>query len=215
MVGSDMASIYVSFLFSAAKAHAQAIARGATIGTTNSFLDGRSPYTHRPPIGTDRMITLDGKDPFIVRNLSDGTQQQLDPMASTVLRTFECNPKHGAPAHYRKQKNEQVRLIVGHPKQVVLVHTLFELRHAKGWGYYKIAKELNDADMASPTGAEWYANTVRRVLLNPIYIGLGIRYREATGIYFMGGAAQPKATGVDLAELATRKSVKPRRRPRE
>ena len=35
-----------------------------------------------------------------------------------VIRTFGRNPKKGTPAHYKKQKNEQIRLVRGNPVRV-------------------------------------------------------------------------------------------------
>lgn len=151
----ELSGMYVSFFLYAAHETVKAIGRNSTDGSTHSYLAGRSPYTRRPPLGLDRMYSLDGKDLHIIRNLPDGTQQMLDPTTGDVIRTFDRNLARGVPNHYLKQKNEQVRLVPGDPQAVATVMMIFQRHHLDKRSYGQIAKELNDQLIPSGQGKEW------------------------------------------------------------
>ena len=112
-------------MFDAAQQTVIAISRAATAGCANSFLDGRLPHSQSPIYGLDRLYFVDGKPLHVIRNLSDGTQQMLDPKTGEVLRLFGRNPKKGTPSHYIKQKAETVALVPGDPAHVAIVHLIF------------------------------------------------------------------------------------------
>ncbi len=215
LIDNEMNEIYISFLFSAAKESVKKIAFTATSGTTNSFLADRSPYSRKPPYGIDRMYCIKNVDQYFIRNLPDGTQEQRSAKTGEFIRQFERNTRRGIPNHYLKQKSEQVRLIPGDPKLVEVVILIFKLHDIEHKSPYQIAKHLNDSRIASPSGREWSTRVVQHILRNPIYVGRGIRYRQKTGIYYNGGAALPRPSEVDLAELANRRRPRQRRRPRE
>ena len=214
LVDSEMQEMYASFLFAAARHAVQQLSYAATSGSTNSFLAGRSPYTHRPPFGLDRMYSDAGVDRHIIRNMPDGTQQMLTPKGK-FIRSFAKNNKKGIPSHYIKQKSEQVRLVPGDPKVVAVVHLMFHLHYVQGSSYQSVAMHLNDANMPSSMGKEWHTGSVRDVLLNPVYIGRGIRCRTKKGIYYVAAEGQPKPSDVTLEELANNSHVKSQMRPRE
>lgn len=215
LVDNDMAEMYVSFLFSAARHTVKQIAYAATSGSTNSFLTGNSPHCRIPPMGMDRMYTDNGVDRHIIRNLPDGTQHQLHPTTSELIRPFGKNEKKGIPNHYIKQKNEKVRLVPGDPKLIAIVLLIFHLHYIDGMSYRAVAKHLNDANIPSAYGKEWHTGSVRDILLNPIYIGLGIRGRAKKGIYYVAAEGQPEPSQVTLEELANNETVKVVLRPRE
>jgi len=214
LVDDEMAEMYVSFLFAAARHAVKQLSYNATIGSTNSFLSGRSPYTRRPPFGLDRMYCDGGIDRHIIRNLSDGTQQQLTP-AGEFVRSFGRNNKKGIPEHYIKQKSERIRLIPGDLKLMAVVHLMFHLHYVEGLSYRFVARRLNDAGTPSPMGREWHTGSVRQVLLNPVYIGRGIRCRTKNGIYYVSSEGRPQPSEVTLEELANNAHVRGRMRPRE
>jgi hypothetical protein len=213
LVDHDMAEMYVSFLFAAARHAVKMLAYNATNGTTASFLSDRSPYTKRSPMGMDRMYGEGGVDRHIIRNLPDGTQVQLDAKTNAVIRTFAKNPKKGTPQHYIKQKSETVRLIPGDPRAIATVHMIFRLRLVDGWGFYRIAKFLNDNGILSPRGSDWSKETVATMVRNPIYIGQGIRGRTTRAVYFVTNAASPQPSGVTLDHLANQRHVTRKQRP--
>jgi hypothetical protein len=203
----------LAMLFDAARQTAVAISRGSTSGNTNSFLEGRSPHAKAPPFGLDRMYSADGKDLFILRNLPDGTQEMCDPATGDLIRTFDRNPERGSPAHYKKQKNEQIRLIPGNPLHVVLVVRIMEQLHVCGRASNAIAKELNDEGRLSPAGVEWSPQTVRDIAFNPAFVGILAKGQTTMAVYHTSARGAPiEARRDDPMEL--RDSPRPRRRRR-
>jgi hypothetical protein len=215
LIDNEMSEMYVSFLFSAARHAVKQLAYNGLAGSTNSFLEGKSPHTRRAPFGMDRMYSDNGIDRHIIRNLPDGTQEMLHPTTFELNRTFGKNEKKGIPNHYIKQKAERVRLVPGDPKYVAIVLMIFYLYHIDGWSYRRIALYLNDNHIPSAHGKEWHTDTVKDILFNPIYVGRAIRGRRKAGIYFVQSENQPQPSEVTLEELANTGRVKAKRRPRE
>ncbi len=216
--------VYLGFLFDAARAAVMATGRASTEGNMYSILDGRSPYTRRPPFGLDRLYTVEKERMHILRNLRDGRQEMWSPEANhkrrRLIRTFKANVKRGTPNHYRKQKNENVALVKGDPKALALVSTIMKMIWVDEIGERAATRILNDEarkhpDMCAPRAAKWYTGTVFEIAHRPIYTGLGIRLRKKGGMYVNGTkTGQAVASGVEVKELATRKNVRQQARPR-
>jgi hypothetical protein len=205
----------LSMLFDAARQTAVAISRGSTAGNTKSFLEGRSPHAKAPPYGMDRMYSVDGKDMFIIRNLADGTQQMRDPYTGDVTRTFGRNPKKGTPAHYKKQKNEQIRLVAGDPLHVAVVGRICEEVHVRGRSCCSVAKELTDAGIPSPSGVDWPSMSVRFIAYNPAYVGLLARGQTTQAVYHTASPGAPIEAKLEPNELRKRSRPLRRERPYE
>ena len=204
----------LSMMFDAARQTAVSISRGSTAGNTASFLEGRSPHAKTPPYGMDRMYSVDGKDLFTIRNLPDGTQEMRD-LNGEVIRTFGRNPQKGTPAHYKKQKNEQVRLVPGDPQHHALVMHICEQIHIRGRAAHSVAKELTDRERPSPTGVDWPAMTVRSIAYNPAYIGLLARGQTTMAVYHSSAPGAPIEAKHDPKELRDNPRPRRRRRPYE
>jgi hypothetical protein len=159
----------------------------------------------------DRMYSVDGKDMFTIRNLPDGTQEMRD-LNGEVIRTFGRNPKKGTPAHYKKQKNEQVRLVPGDPQHHALVVHICEQIHIRGRAAHSVAKELTDRERPSPTRVDWPAMTVRSNAYNPAYIGLLARGQTTMTVYHTSAPGARIEAKHDPKEL--RDNPRPRRRRR-
>lgn len=217
LVENDLTLQLAIMLLAAAHQTAKSIGRSSTLGSDLSFLHERSPHTRRPPFGLDRMYYVDGKPAHIIRNLPDGTQQMLEPDTGELKRTFGVNPKRGIPAHYIKQKNETVSLCLGAEAAVATVRLIFEMRYVQLMKYRQIARKLNDNGVGSPNGREWSSLTIKNLLLNPIYVGLAVRYRTTRGIYVQGGSpnGEPEPSQVTPEELDKQSRVTIRRRKRE
>ena len=220
LVDGELAVSYFGMLLLASNQTVRAISRGSTAGSTASFLDGRSPHCSKAPYGLDRLYTdADGKPLHIIRNLADGSQQMLDPDTGEVTRTFPPNDPEQGRRHYTRQKNERCRLVPGDPRRLAVLLWMFELRYARHLAGNAIAKLLNDRGIGSPTGKLWHSDVVRDMLVNPVYIGQGIRNRLGTGLFNVSGNAtnggQPLPSDVSFAETATQKRPTNRRRRRE
>ena len=216
LVQCDLTLQLALMLLAAAHQTAKSIARSATIGTDASFLSGRSPHCRRPPFALDRMYFVDGVPLHIIRNLPDGTQQMLHPVTREFIRAFGQNAKRGVPAHYIKQKNETVSLCAGDPQDVAKLFLLFEMRYVRYLGFRRIALMLNEQKVTSPMGLEWSAASIQQILLNPIYLGMGLRYRNTRSIYVKGGSTtgEPEPSELTPEELQKSAKIKTRRRDR-
>lgn len=58
-----------------------------------------------------------------------------------------------------------------------LVRRLFDMA-LSGMSTISIAQTLNQTDVPSPREKKWHAETIRRILRNPLYYGKAIQYRE-------------------------------------
>ena len=212
---THMSKMYLSFLFDSANQQAKSIARNGTIGSENSFLQGKSPHTRVTPYGLDRLYLVDDQPQHIIRNLPDGTQQMLDPETKAVTRTFGRNEKKGIPNHYIKQKSERILLIPGDPAFVAIVLMIFQLRYAGDrLSVHRIACILNDLGLPEPEGGEWSTGTVYNISVGAVYLGVGIRNKRATGIYSVSsGEGEPHPSKVTLEDLV-RERPKPKLRVR-
>lgn len=203
--------------FWAAQKMAKDLSYAATRGQMSSLAGGFIPHTSRIPYGVDRLyVGLDGTKRHRLRNLTDGTQQKLDPEQDVVLAAFGRNPKKGSPVHYRRQSDERILLVPGAPEQVEAVRQMYRRHLLDGWGASRIARELNDRGLPSPTGKGWSTDTVESVLDNPTYTGVGVCDRYASGIYHVrGGDKAPAAVRLDTKTVATRRKAPIRLRPRD
>jgi len=193
---------------------AQSISFASARGSMSAILDGRSPHCRRPPYGIDRLyVGPDGSPHHIIRNLPNGTQLKLDPGSRAVIGRFDVNEKSGVPNHYIKQKAERIVLVPGDDRHVEVVRQIFRRRFSDNWGAFRIAEELNDAGVPSPTGKKWNTSVIDQILRNPIYLGRGIANRYSRAIYYMRDEDRPIESKIDKRALYDRKSLPQRTRP--
>ncbi len=136
-----------------------------------------------PPHGYDLRYTSDrGEFLFRLRFMPDGTKQQLDD-AGTIVRTLDRGEKINV------SKRDVGQLVLGHPKRVRTVRTIFRLYTEERRGLTAVSSYLNDHGMATPRGpgwariysGEWRDSTVRSILVNPIYCGDMVWNRRTDG----------------------------------
>lgn len=198
-----------------AQQQAKSISMGSTRGSMSALQQGRSAHCRRAPYGIDKLyLAADGTPNHIIRNLPDGTQVMLDPETRAIKQKFGRNEKTGAPSHYRKQKDERIQLLPGDERHVEVVRRIFRLHLADGWGCPRIAQSLNDDGIPSPTGGDWYSNTIRAILYNTIYTGVGIANRFSSAIYHERATDAPHPVQVDAKTLSQGKRPPTRMRPR-
>ena len=169
---NDAGDLMLGLQFLSGKEQVRSIAHAAARGASFSLNEGRGAHCKSPPYGIDRLyVGADGEPKHIIRNLPDGTQVKLHPKTGRIIERFGRNEKCGVPAHYIKQKNERVVLVPGDPKRVKIVRDIYERYHRDGWGYPRIARELNERGIVAPRGGLWCGSSVREILLNPAYLG--------------------------------------------
>jgi hypothetical protein len=178
--------------FQEARAHSKAGTLNMLRGRIKSRRDGRCVYTFQIPYGLDRLyMTQEGEPLHIIRNLSDGTQVQLDPTGEKLLRTFGRN-EDGVWNHYIKQKDEHMTLIPGDPKRIEVIQRIFRRKFVDGWGQFRIARELNDEGVLSAKGRRFAASTIQKTLQNSIYHGIGVGNRHSWAEFYKAGQLTPQ-----------------------
>ncbi len=215
-VPPELEDVFRSFKYAAAQEHAKSISRASTRGSMTAIEEGRAAYTRRPPYGIDKLYCKpDGTPLHIIRNLPDGRQLKLDPVSRETIQEFAANDSKGSRRHYIKQKDERVVLVPGAYECVNVVRDIYRWHFANGWGHYRIARGLNDKGVPSPTNRKWSTATVRSILANTIYTGVGIANRRTSAIYNMRAPQAPAPSPVDKKELQTRRHPRVHHRPRE
>jgi len=101
-----------------------------------------------------------------------------------------------------KLKAVTVALCPGAEADIAKVHLLVEMRFVQQLKYRQIALKLNTERITAAQGGPWSTIAVQQTLLNPIYIGLGIRYRRTQGIYVQGMEKQIKGLRNKIALLS-------------
>jgi DNA invertase Pin-like site-specific DNA recombinase len=189
---TDFSELKDAFEATSARQQAKSIAAGAARGSQSALEQGRKAHCAAPPYGLDKLIiSADGRPLHVIRNLPDGTQARLDHRTGEVLDRYGRNEQTGAPRHYRKNKEEKVRLIPGDPTRMQTVVRMF--RHLMdGWGYWRIAKALNTDGVPAPRGGRWTLHTVKTILDNSVYTGLGLANRTTSGIYYCRDKDMPR-----------------------
>jgi hypothetical protein len=211
----DVGDVMKALLHMSGRQHAKSISMASARGSMSSLLQGRSAHCRRPPYGIDRLyLAPDGTPNHIIRNLVDGSQVMLDTETAAVIRSFRRNERTGMPNHYVKQKDERVQLVPGDSDDVETVRRIYYRHHVDNWGYPRIARDLNDEGIPSPTGKLWHVATIRSILLNPTYIGLGIANRISNAIYHKRTPDAPTPVQTDTRTLAHGKRPPTKTRPR-
>jgi hypothetical protein len=176
-----------------AKQQAKSIAMGVARGSQSALESGRKAHCSISPFAIDKLyVAEDGRPLHVIRtNYADGTQMRLHPTSGEVLDRYGRNQTSGAPAHYRKQKHERVRLIPGEPAAVEVVRSIYRRYFIDKVGYWTITKELNDRGVPSPTGKGWSLSTVKAIIDNPVYSGRGVANRSTMALYYARAADRP------------------------
>ncbi len=215
IVEGDFAGLHKSVLYLSGKQHAKSISMATSRGSMSSLLADRSAHCRLPPYGIDRLyVSADGTQSHILRNLPDGTQIKLDPKSRAVIGRFARNAGRGTRQHYIKQKDERIVLVPGAPEAVAALNLIFRKYHLEGWGYPRIAQELNAQGVPAARGNQWAMTTVSQILHNPTYLGIGIANRSSAGIYTVRAPNQPLPSHVDERALAASNAPPRKLRPR-
>ena len=192
----------------------EAIALATTRGSMSALSAGKRPHTQTTNYGLDRrIIGPDGEQRYRLRLNEDGSQDKLTLDGKTVLETFAPNPKSGSPNHYKLQKNEDYDFVLGKPERIEVVNRMYRRHHLDNWSGYRIAKELNDEGIPSPKGGLWTPETIHRILMNPIYLGVGLANFESTGRYYMRSDDGATPTNRSPEEMANYTQMPRRIRP--
>jgi len=157
--------------YEAAREVAVNIAKRSTQGQTLSQKTGFFRTPGHTPFGCYRIyFGHDDKARYILRNLTDGRQEQLDPDTQQVISTFGTIGSKSRN-RFKKQRNEYSLLIPGDPEQIRVVRIIFYLRYKRGWRGLRIADFLNRNGVLSPRGKSWSQRQVDCIYENEAYTG--------------------------------------------
>lgn len=208
---------YRTFKYQAGLEHVRKLSHDSTRSQLPPIIAGEAPHCQKAPYGVDRLyLGKDGKPRYRIRNLPDGRQLKLQPDREEIIEEFEPNGDDDQKRHYIKQPNEHAVLVKGDRSDVELVRHMFKRRYVDRWGTTRIARELNGLGVVTPQGKpHWGTGTLNSLLLNPVYVGLGIANRTSRALFYRRSAKQPVAANVDLATLFERSAPPTLYRPRE
>ena len=182
---------------------ARHIARNSAIGRMRHLIQGRLTHTRCVPYAVDRLIlNSDGVEMFVIRNLPDRRQAKLHPQTGDVLLHFDSHLDRRLA--YRRQSNEVLTFTPGDPSHVDIVKLIYRRHYVDGWGRFKIAAELNQANIPSPNGCVWNLSPIDGILRNPVYLGFGICNQEAWGLFFIQNESEPIKTPKDAGASKSR-----------
>lgn len=188
---SDLSDVYSFFMN---REHAKRIAAGVARGSQSSLIQGRRAHCARAPYGIDKVIIAsDGREVHRLRDLPDGSQMRMDPQTLELVEIYPPNKSGETSSHYRKTKEQRVQLVPGDSAAVAVVRRIYERCLIGKAGYWKIAKELNEGGVASPSGKAWSMGAIRQIVANPTYRGIGLANRTTNAIYYKRSASMPEA----------------------
>ncbi len=127
------------------------------------------------PIGFFQEGILELLAEYYIKNLSQETKKGHVERASQGL--------HNGSVPYGYMIDHTVPALMSiNPEQVKTVQLIFDLYINKGYGCTKIARILNESNIASAVGNQWAYFTINRILNNPKYAG----YIEYDGKLYEG-----------------------------
>ncbi|MFA9480447.1 recombinase family protein [Phycisphaerales bacterium AB-hyl4] len=164
---------------------------------------GANTIVGQTPYGCNRLyLNCEDKPLFVIRNLGDGRQQKLHAETDVVIDTYG-RAGGGSKGHYRKQKEEKPVIVPGVPAKANVVREIFDLHYNQRLGGRRIANQLNERGVLSPTGKSWSQRQVESIYENPVYCGVALGNHVRQSIYHSRGTDRPEAVQHDPQVLAT------------
>jgi hypothetical protein len=200
--------------YEAAKEESVGKGRRCTQGHDLAKKKGFYRTAGQTPMGCERLYCGDDNQPkFILRNLGNGLQEQIDYKTRVVIGRFGSIGKKSRN-RFRKQRNEYSLLVPGERPQRRVVRVLFYLRYKKGWRGCRIADYLNRLKIPAPKGGGWSPRQAESIYENEAYTGVTFNDQTYSGRFFrrdkmMGFVALDR----DACELVLKKTFAPKLRP--
>lgn len=180
-----------SFNAAQAREQARSIANFSARGAQSALEKGVRAHCTKPPYGVNRLILSEGgEDLFVLQNELDGTQLRLDPRSGDVLERYPRKVGN-ASGHYKKSAGQRVTLVPGRTEHVEVVRHIYRRYELDGWGFHRIAQELNDQGVPSGKGSVWYKKAIKDILNNPVYCGKGLANARTSALYYRRSSGAP------------------------
>jgi DNA invertase Pin-like site-specific DNA recombinase len=210
------------------------ISLAAARGLCQSLSRGTRPASGVTPLGMDRLYLGPNDEPRALVRMTPREQIVFDPESMQVRsrRTRPAPKPRGLKAKknrrasrekreiwrgYQKQKDERSLFVPGDPQMVALVVSMFHDFDVRNWGYRRITARLNESGVLPPGGTKWSVTAVKKILTNPLYLGLEARYRTTASLYNELTPDGPSPVEIDQEELEEqgKRAVPVRKKPRE
>lgn len=214
MSDSPYASVVRVSKYEAAKEESVGKGRRSTQGHDLAKRKGFFRTAGQTPMGCDRLYCGDDDQPkFIIHNVGNGLQEQIDFRTKVVIGRFGTIGKKSRN-RFKKQRNEYSLLVPGDRREQRVVRVIFYLRYKRGWRGCKIADYLNRAKVSAPRGGEWSPRQVESIYENEAYTGVTFNGQTYSGRFFrrdkkLGFVALDR----DACELVLKKTFTPKLLP--
>ncbi|MCE9554593.1 MAG: recombinase family protein [Planctomycetes bacterium] len=182
---------------------ARSISLAVARGLAQSLAKGTRPAAGHNPYALDReYLGGDGKPRMLIRWqgmvqlwLKPDTLEEVGRAVRPPRRPQQVNlskeqrrrerreRKRQQFKGYKKQDDETSRLVSGPTEKMDALVWMFSAHYVWGWGYHRIAKDLNKRNVPASDGGRWSLTSVRDVLYNPIYLGIEVRHRWTRALY--------------------------------
>lgn len=202
--------------YEAAKEESVGKGRRSTQGHDLAKRKGFYRTAGQTPMGCQRLYYGDDDQPkFIIRNLGNGLQEQVDYKTQTVIGRFGSVGKKSRN-RFKKQRNEYSLLMPGDREQQRIVRVIFYLRYKKGWRGCRIADYLNRLKVLAPKGGDWAPRQVESIYENEAYTGVTYNGQTYSGRFFRRDKVMGFVElGRDACELVMKKTFTPKLQPME
>ena len=161
------------------------ISSATTRGQQQQLHLQRRPHCSRPPYGTDRLISDPSGVPlYKLRAYPSGAITKVDP--NTGEEYEPIHPQKGERAH-EVPDQYLLTLVPSLDARVRTIREIFKRRDHDGWGPHRIAAALNHAGVEAPDPGGWSKGTVKYLLENTIYCGVGYTNRKSRARYHKRG----------------------------
>ena len=165
------------------------IALDSARGQQQGLGHGR-PHATRPPWGIDKLISDEAGQPlYKLRHHADGTVSKVNPDTGEEYEPIQAKPgrtAHPVPRTYR------IDLVPGREDRVEIIRQIFRRNLVDAWGATRIAAELNSSGVEAHDLGGWTVGTVKYILNNPTYCGVGLTNRQTKGRYCKRGKRGPE-----------------------
>ncbi len=200
--------------YEAAKEGSVSNGRRSTQGQDHAKRSGFYRTAGQTPMGCNRLyLSHDNQPKFIIRNVGNGLQEQIDYKTKVIIGRYGTIGKKSRN-RFIKQRNEYSLLVPGDRKQQRVVRVIFYLRYKRGWRGCRIADYLNRLKVPAPRGGEWSPRQVESIYENEAYTGVTFNDQTYSGRFFrrdkiMGFVALNR----DEIEVVQRKTFTPKLKP--
>jgi len=136
-------------------------------------------------IGANQKVL--GESEFVLTLFAALAQEESCALSKKIIFGKKQGAKSGRVPNviYGYDKEDTFTLCIN-PAEAEVVRNIFDMYIAEDMGYRRIAGFLNEKGVPSKLGGVWSAKTIKRVLENPLYMGILINNKTETKDFLLG-----------------------------